>query len=68
MLRLSLFGVLLLACSSSARGPCTVRDVELMAHEANCLAYVGEQCADIPLDQPCPYEEQCKAYVRERCK
>jgi hypothetical protein len=68
-LALSFAGVVI-ACvpASPAPAPCVGADVELLAHEASCLAQVKERCAGIPLDEPCPFEEDCKAFTRERCK
>jgi len=47
---------------------CSERDAQLMVNEAQCLARVKTECAGIPLDQPCPFEEECKRFTRERCK
>jgi hypothetical protein len=59
--------VLLVAC-----GPrpdvCSERDGKLLVNEAQCLARVKTECAGIPLDEPCPFEEDCKTFTRERCK
>jgi hypothetical protein len=62
------FAGALIACSSAAPAPCTPRDVQLTAHEADCLLRVKDECAGIPADQPCPFEDACKAFTRERCK
>ncbi len=64
LLALSLAAVLV-ACGGK---PCTPSDLPLTAHEADCLARVQAECAGIPLDQPCAFEEQCLSYTRERCK
>jgi hypothetical protein len=61
------FVSLVVACSSNP-GPCSATDVVLIANEAQCLAQVAERCRGIPLDEPCPFEEDCKAFTRERCK
>lgn len=57
----------LLAC-----GPrpdvCSERDATLIANEAACLAQAHSKCAGIPLDEPCPFENECAAFTRERCK
>lgn len=58
-----------LSCSSSPRpSTCSERDAGLLARETECLMRVGHECAEIPADQPCPFEDECKAWVRERCK
>jgi hypothetical protein len=58
---------LALACSSSP-APCSPSDLDLTIDEAHCLAQVKARCTGIPLDEPCPFEEDCKARTRERCK
>jgi len=64
--------LLLLACSSAsstrARLHCTEKDAALMVKEAECLSNVGWMCRDYPAEDACPYEDACKATVRERCK
>jgi hypothetical protein len=40
----------------------------MAAKAADCVARVGVACKGIPADEPCPFEEECKAYSRERCK
>lgn len=59
-----------LGCSlfASAPEPCSASDVSLLADEAQCLARVKAECKGVPLDEPCPFEEDCKARTRERCK
>lgn len=65
LLALTFAGVL--ACSGAPE-PCTPSDVSLISHEADCLARVAKECAGIPLDQPCAFEDACKSHTRERCK
>jgi hypothetical protein len=60
------FAGAVLACSSNPE-PCTPGDLELTLHEADCLARVQAECADVPLDQPCAFEDACKSYTRKRC-
>jgi hypothetical protein len=48
--------------------PCSPSDLSLTIDEAHCLAQVKARCTGIPLDEPCPFEEDCKARTRERCK
>lgn len=61
-----------LALVLAACGPrpdvCSERDAPLIVNEASCLAQVKARCAGVPLDEPCPYEEECKTFTRERCK
>jgi hypothetical protein len=57
---------LLVGCSSTP-APCSLTDAQLIMHEAACLANVGAACADVPADEPCPFEEDCKRFTRERC-
>lgn len=47
---------------------CSERDAALLANEAQCLARVKIECAGIPVDEPCQFEDECKAFTRERCK
>lgn len=47
---------------------CSERDATLLVNEASCLAQVKTKCAGIPVDEPCPFEDECKAFTRERCK
>lgn len=47
---------------------CTERDAALIATEVDCLARVKSECAGIPLDKPCPFEDECNRKVQERCK
>lgn len=66
-------GLIALALAlATACGPrpdvCSEKDAELIVHEAACLAQVKARCAGIPLDEPCPFEEDCVAFTRERCK
>jgi hypothetical protein len=58
---------LLVGCAAAPSGPCSLTDAQLIMHEAACLANVGAVCADVPADEPCPFEEDCKRYTRERC-
>ncbi len=64
---LGLAALLAVAC-----GPrpdvCSEKDATLIANEAACLAQVKARCAGIPLDEPCPFEDECNAFTRERCK
>lgn len=61
------FAAGLLAC-----GPrpdvCSERDAALLAREADCLARVKSECAGIPIDEPCAFEDACNAFVSERCQ
>lgn len=62
-----------LACAVlAACGPrpdvCSEKDATLIVNEASCLAQVKARCAGIPLNEPCPFEEECKAFTRERCR
>lgn len=61
------FAGLVLACGPRP-STCSERDAELLTHEAVCLAQVKTKCAGIPADEPCPFEEDCKKFTRERCK
>ena len=58
------------ACSSAGPRPavCNEKDAALMVKEAKCLLEVGWMCRDVPAEEPCPYEDECKRVVRERCK
>lgn len=56
------------ACSSARPAVCSERDAGLILNEAQCLALVGERCAEVPADKPCAFEEECKGFTRERCK
>jgi hypothetical protein len=47
---------------------CSENDAALIVNEASCLAQVKARCAGIPLNEPCPFEEDCKAFTRERCQ
>jgi hypothetical protein len=60
--------VVLTACGAFGPEPCAPSDTALIVNEASCLAQVKARCAGIPLDEPCPFEEDCKAFTRERCK
>jgi hypothetical protein len=62
-----LAALVLSACVPDA-GPCSASDVALLADEAQCIARVKAECSGVPLDEPCPFEEDCKARTRERCK
>lgn len=63
-----LVALCLVACGAFTPAPCSATDVEMAAKAADCVARVGVACKGIPLDEPCPFEEECKAYSRERCK
>ena len=62
------FAAAVIACSGARPATCSERDAALLANEAACLARVKVECAGIPLDEPCPFEDSCKAFTRERCK
>lgn len=47
---------------------CSEKDATLLVNEASCLTQVKARCAGVPLDEPCPFEEECKTFTRERCK
>jgi hypothetical protein len=55
------------ACSAKPE-PCSASDVVGLADEAQCLARVGKMCAGIPANEPCPFEDECVARAKERCK
>ena len=69
---LGALGLVLTACGLWGCGPrpdvCSERDATLIVHEAACLAQVKARCADVPLDEPCPFEDECNAFTAERCK
>jgi hypothetical protein len=56
------------ACSAGAPEPCSASDVAGLADEAQCLARVGKMCAGVPANEPCPFEDECVARAKERCK
>lgn len=68
LLALTFAGALIACSSAPAPKPCAPDDYVLAAHEADCLARVKDECAGIPADQSCPFEDACKAFTRERCK
>jgi hypothetical protein len=61
------FAGALIACGPRP-ATCSERDAALLAREATCVARVKTECAGIPIDEPCPFEDSCNAFVRERCK
>jgi hypothetical protein len=64
---LGLLGVVLTACGLRP-DVCSERDAALVVNEASCLAQVKARCAGVPLDEPCTFEEECKAFTRGRCR
>ncbi len=71
-LALGALGLLLTLIGVLSCGPrpdvCSERDAPLIVNEAACLAQVKARCVGVPLDEPCPFDEECKAFTRERCK
>ncbi len=53
---------LLIGCAP-AKGPCVPVSAPTAITMADCLVHVKAECAGIPLDEPCPFEEDCKASV-----
>ncbi len=55
-------------CCGPRPDVCSEKDATLIVNEASCLAQIKTRCAGIPLDEPCPFEEDCKDFTRGRCK
>jgi hypothetical protein len=62
------FAVAVVAGCVEQAGPCSAADAAGLADEAQCLARVGKMCAGIPANEPCPFEDECVARAKERCK
>ncbi len=67
---LAVLGLVLTSCGllATPAEPCSSKDAQMAAKAADCVARVGAACKGIPLDEPCPFEEECRAYSAERCK